>query len=70
MTPSLSADALLDLLFPVWQLVIGVVVALVLVVATYRLTRRGPSRMRAAMLVTGAAIVGITVVGILTTRQA
>lgn len=69
MTPSLSADALLDLLFPVWQMVIGVAVALVVVIATYRLAMRGPSRMRTVLLVTGAAIVGITVFGILSGRQ-
>ncbi|GAB3862502.1 hypothetical protein ACFPIJ_55780 [Dactylosporangium cerinum] len=70
MTPSPRADALLELLFPLWQLVIGVVVALVLVIATYRLALRGPSRMRTVLLITGAAIIGITVFGILSTRQA
>lgn len=70
MTPSPRADALLELLFPVWQVVIGVVVVLVVVIATYRLALRGPSRMRTVLLVTGAAIVGITVFGILSTRSA
>ncbi|MEV4138107.1 hypothetical protein AB0J72_38775 [Dactylosporangium sp. NPDC049742] len=70
MTPSPHADALLDMLFPLWQFVIGIAVALFVVVATYRLAMRGPSRMRAAMLVTGAAIVGITVVGILSNHHA
>lgn len=70
MTPSPRADALLELLFPVWQFVIGVVVALVVVIATYRLALRGPSRMGTMLLVTGAAIVGITVFGILSTRSA
>jgi hypothetical protein len=70
MTPSPRADALLEMLFPLWQLVIGVVVALVLIVATYRLARRGPSRMGTVLLVTGAAIVGLTVFAILSTRYA
>ncbi|GAA2639097.1 hypothetical protein GCM10010399_85560 [Dactylosporangium fulvum] len=68
MTPNPRADALMEMLFPLWQLVIGVVVALVLVVATIRLARRGPSRMGTVLLITGGAIVGITVFGILTAR--
>ncbi|MEV0133642.1 hypothetical protein AB0H83_34920 [Dactylosporangium sp. NPDC050688] len=70
MTPSPRADALLELLFPVWQFVIGVVVVLVVVIATYRLALRGPSRMGTVLLVTGAVIVGITVFGILSTHSA
>ncbi len=70
MTPSPRADALLELLFPVWQFVIGVVVVLVVVIATYRLALRGPSRMGTMLLVTGAVIVGITVFGILSTHSA
>ncbi|GAA0742379.1 hypothetical protein Drose_32240 [Dactylosporangium roseum] len=68
MTPNPRADALMAMLFPLWQLVIGAVVALVLVVATIRLARRGPSRMGTVLLITGGAIVGITVFGILTAR--
>jgi hypothetical protein len=59
-------DALLGLLLPFWQLVIGLFVAVAVVVALYRLLQRGPSRMTTAMLVTGGAVVGIAVVGILT----
>jgi uncharacterized BrkB/YihY/UPF0761 family membrane protein len=62
----LAEDALLGLLLPFWQLVIGLFVVVALVAAVYRLGRRGPSRMRTALLVTGGAIVGITLVGILT----
>jgi hypothetical protein len=62
----LAEDALLGLLMPFWQLVIGLLLVVVLVAAAYRLARRGPSRMRTALLVTGGAIVGITLVGILT----
>ncbi|MEV4518102.1 hypothetical protein AB0K00_55235 [Dactylosporangium sp. NPDC049525] len=70
MTPSPRADALLDLLFPLGQLIVGVVVALVSVIAAYRLAQRGPSRMRTVLLITGAAVVGITVFGILSNRSA
>jgi hypothetical protein len=59
-------DALLGLLLPFWQLVIGLLVAVAVVVVLYRLLQRGPSRMTTAMLVTGGAVVGIAVVGILT----
>jgi hypothetical protein len=70
MTPSPRADALLELLFPLGQLIIGVVVAVVSIIATYRLALRGPSRMRTVLLITGAAILGITVFGILSNRSA
>jgi hypothetical protein len=62
----LAEDALLGLLLPFWQLVIGLFVVVALVGAVYKLGRRGPSRMRTALLVTGGAIVGITLVGIFT----
>jgi hypothetical protein len=61
-------DALLGLLLPAWQVVIGLFVLLALIGAGYRLGRRGPSRMTTAMLVTGGAVVGIAAVGILTQR--
>jgi hypothetical protein len=47
-----TSDALLALLHPGWQLVIGVCVAAAVVVAGWRLVRRGPSRMTSAMGVT------------------
>ncbi|MFC7548761.1 hypothetical protein [Plantactinospora sp. GCM10030261] len=60
-----SDDALLGLLLPFWQVVIGTAVLLVLIVALHRLARRGRSRMLTALLVTGGAIIGLAVVGIL-----
>jgi len=65
MTPPARADALMDLLVPAWQFVIGVVVAVVVVVMAVRLARRGRSRMRTAMVVTGAGILGLTIIRIL-----
>jgi hypothetical protein len=70
MTPNPRADALMELLFPLWQLVIGLLVALVFVIASVRLVRRGPSRMGTVLLITGGAIVGLTVFGILSARSA
>ena len=55
----LAEDALLGLLFPFWQLVIGLCVLLAVGAAAYRLAVRGPSRMTTALLVTGGAVVGI-----------
>jgi hypothetical protein len=65
MTPPARADALMDLLFPLWQILIGLVVAVVFVVVALRLARRGRSRMRTAMVVTGAGILGLTLIGML-----
>ncbi|MER5335855.1 hypothetical protein ACIBTZ_06075 [Micromonospora sp. NPDC049460] len=61
----LAEDALLGLLLPFWQLVIGAFVLFVLVVSVARLARRGRSRMTTALLVTAAAIAGFAVVGVL-----
>lgn len=58
-------DALLNLLFPLWQVVIGACVLVVLVVSVHRLLGRGPSRMSHALVVTGGAAVAIAVLGIL-----
>jgi hypothetical protein len=55
----LAEDALLGMLLPFWQLVIGVCVVLAVGAAAYRLAARGPSRMTTALLVTGGAVVGI-----------
>jgi len=63
--PPLAGDALLGLLFPFWQLVIGCFVLVVLVAGTARLMRRGRTRMGNAMLVIGAFIVGVTLLGVL-----
>ncbi|MEV4538235.1 hypothetical protein AB0J82_31075 [Asanoa sp. NPDC049518] len=61
----LAGDALLGMLVSFWQLVIGVCVVLAVGAAAYRLAARGPSRMTTAMLVTGAAVVGIAVLSYL-----
>jgi len=63
--PARAADALMDLLFPLWQFVIGGTVAVAVVVVALRLARRGRSRMRTAMVVTGATIIGLALIGIL-----
>lgn len=62
---STAADALLGLLLPIWQIAIGLCVAAVLVVALWRLAARGPSRMTTALMVTGAAVIGLAVAGVL-----
>jgi hypothetical protein len=61
----LAEEALLGLLLPFWQLVIGAFVLFVVLVSLGRLARRGPSRMTTALLITAAAIAGFTVVGVL-----
>ena len=60
-----ASDALLDLLLPLWQLVIGVLVLVTLVLSVHRLVMRGPSRMGGAMLMVGAAVVGIALISYL-----
>jgi CHASE2 domain-containing sensor protein len=65
MEPHPQADALMDLLFPVWQFVIGALVAVVVAVVGLRLARQGRSRMRNAMVVVGAGILGLTLFGVL-----
>ena len=62
---SLAADALLAMLFPFWQLVIGCAVLVALVLSIHKFAARGGSRMVRALLLTGGAIVGIAAVGIL-----
>ena len=61
----LAADALLDLLMPLWQVVIGLFVLVTLVVAGRRIVMRGPSRMGGAMLLAGCAVIGLAVVSYL-----
>jgi hypothetical protein len=60
-----AADALLDLLMPLWQLVIGLLVLVALVVSVLRLVMRGPSRMGGAMLIAGGAVVCVAVLSYL-----
>ncbi|MFE9695012.1 hypothetical protein [Micromonospora sp. NPDC005806] len=62
---TLAEEALLGLLLPFWQLVIGAFVLVVVLASVRRLARRGPSRMTTALLITAAAIAGFTVVGVL-----
>lgn len=61
----LAEEAMLGLLLPFWQLVIAVFVLFAVVASVRRLARRGPSRMTTALLVTAAAIAGLTVIGVL-----
>jgi hypothetical protein len=62
---AMAQDALLNLLYPISQVAIGVVVLAVLLVSTHRLLGRGPSRMSRALVVTGGAAVAVAVLGIL-----
>jgi hypothetical protein len=63
--PTLAADALLDLLVPLWQLVIGVLVLVTVVVTAHKLFMRGPSRMGGAMLLVGGAVVCVALLSYL-----
>src|SRR5262249_55124546 len=65
MMPTSRADALMELLFPLWQLVIGAVVAVVVAVVALPVVHRGRSRMGTAMVVTALGIVGLALLGIL-----
>jgi hypothetical protein len=62
---SVPHDALLEQLFPFWQLVISGFVVLTVVLAMRRLLRRGPSRMTRAVVLTGMAALGLVVLGFL-----
>ena len=61
----MASDALFGLLMPLWQVLIGVLVLVVLVVSVHRLFMRGPSRMGGAMLIAGGAVVCVAVVSYL-----
>jgi hypothetical protein len=61
----MSQDALLGLLSPLWQVLIGACVLVVLVISTRRLIRRGPSRMGRALIVSGSAALALAVLGLL-----
>jgi hypothetical protein len=61
----LAEESLLGVLLPFWQVVIGAVVLVVLVLSVGRLARRGKSRMTTALLITAAAIAGFAVIGVL-----
>jgi hypothetical protein len=60
-----ATDALLGLLLPFWQLVIGIAVLVVLALSVRRLASRGRSRMTTALLVSGAAAVAFATIGFL-----
>jgi hypothetical protein len=62
---TIAADALLDLLLPFWQIVIGVVIVIFVIGASVRLVGRGRSRMNTAIMVTGAALLGVVLLGVL-----
>ncbi|MET8044686.1 hypothetical protein ABZU25_27935 [Micromonospora sp. NPDC005215] len=64
-TSVLAEESLLGVLLPFWQVVIGAVVLVVLVLSVGRLARRGKSRMTTALLITAAAIAGFAVIGVL-----
>ena len=63
--PALASDALLGLLVPLWQFVIGVLVLVVVVVSVHRLIKRGPTRMGGAMLLAGGAVICLALVSYL-----
>jgi hypothetical protein len=65
MTHPARADDLMDLLAPLWQLIIGAVVLVAVIVMTLRLAGRGQSRMRNALMVIGVVILGVALIGIL-----
>ena len=62
---ALASDALSGLLMPIWQVLIGVLVLVTLLVSVHRLFMRGPSRMGGAMLIFGGAVVCVAVVSYL-----
>jgi hypothetical protein len=61
-------DPLLGLLLPFWQLVLGLATLGFVVFTAARLARRGRSRMNTAIMVTGAAVIGLMILGVLTSR--
>jgi hypothetical protein len=61
----MSRDSGLDLLFPMWQLVIGGCVLAAVVLSLGPLVRRGPTRMSRALIVTGGAALAIAALGIM-----
>jgi hypothetical protein len=63
--PVLAADALLGLLTPLTELIIGILVLAAVVVSVHRLVQRGPTRMGGAMLLIGGALVCVAVLSYL-----
>ena len=60
-----SADALLGLLRPAWQALIAACFLAITALGVRRLAQRGPTRMTNAVLLTGALIVALAVLGTL-----
>jgi hypothetical protein len=60
--PALAADAVLGLLVPLWQWVIGLLVLVTVVVSARKLLMRGPSRMGGALLLAGGAVIVLTAI--------
>jgi hypothetical protein len=60
-----AEDALLGLLFPFWQLVIGVCLVVVTIISAHKLLMRGPSRMSRAIVVAGSAVLCMIALGFL-----
>jgi hypothetical protein len=65
MPATIAADALLDLLLPFWQIVLGIAVIVFVIGASVRLARRGRSRMNTAIIVTTALLAGVVLIGVL-----
>ena len=66
--PVSTSDAVLGLLAPFWQLVLCGCVLLFVAGAAVRLAGRGRSRMNTGVMVAGAAVVGLVLVGLLASR--
>jgi hypothetical protein len=64
-SPASASDALFGMLIPLWQVIIGLLVLVTVVVSVRRLVMRGPSRMGGAMLLAGGALVCVAVVSYL-----
>jgi hypothetical protein len=63
---TIAADALLGLLVPFWQIVLGVAIGVFVIGGSIRLARRGRSRMNTAIVVTGTLLLGVVLLGVLT----
>lgn len=64
-THFVAADALLGLLLPFWQVVIGCCVLVAVVISIGRLSSRRASRMVRALMVTGTVVIAVAVLGLL-----
>ncbi|WP_430782955.1 hypothetical protein [Actinoplanes sp. G11-F43] len=60
--PALATDAVLSLIAPLWQWVIGLLVLVTVVLSARKLLMRGPSRMGGALLMVGGAVVALTAI--------